>query len=258
MRIALSVLLTCWPPAPLARKVSMRRSAGFSVTSSASSGSGITATVQALVWMRPCDSVAGTRCTRWPPDSNAAGRRRWHRLRRAAPVPCSRPGRLAFLAQDLGAPALAFAEAQVHARQVAGEQRRFVAAGAGADLDEGVAGVVRVLRQQRGLQLGQQARHVGLGAAISSRAMARHRRLVGLGQHLLRGGEVALALLIAPNSATRAAPRPVHAPAAVALDVGWLTCGVGQVASSSVRRMARRCSCWRGRVSWGVPWAGQC
>jgi hypothetical protein len=35
-----------------------------------SSGSGITATVQALVWMRPWVSVAGTRCTRWPPDSN--------------------------------------------------------------------------------------------------------------------------------------------------------------------------------------------
>ena len=32
--------------------------------------SGMTATVQALVWMRPCVSVAGTRCTRWPPDSN--------------------------------------------------------------------------------------------------------------------------------------------------------------------------------------------
>jgi hypothetical protein len=69
MRMALSVLLMCWPPAPLARKVSMRSSAGLSCTSSASSGSGITATVQALVWMRPCASVAGTRCTRWPPDS---------------------------------------------------------------------------------------------------------------------------------------------------------------------------------------------
>ena len=70
MRIALSVLLTCWPPAPLARKVSMRSSLGSSVTSSASSGSGSTATVQALVWIRPCVSVAGTRWTRWPPDSN--------------------------------------------------------------------------------------------------------------------------------------------------------------------------------------------
>jgi len=70
MRIALSVLLTCWPPAPLARKVSMRSSAGLSVSSSVASGSGSTATVQALVWMRPCVSVTGTRCTRWPPDSN--------------------------------------------------------------------------------------------------------------------------------------------------------------------------------------------
>ena len=27
-------------------------------------------TVAAEVWMRPCDSVSGTRCTRWVPDSN--------------------------------------------------------------------------------------------------------------------------------------------------------------------------------------------
>ena len=32
--------------------------------------SGRTATVAALVWIRPEDSVTGTRCTRWPPDSN--------------------------------------------------------------------------------------------------------------------------------------------------------------------------------------------
>ena len=70
MRTAESVLLTCWPPAPLARKVSTRTSAGFSSTSATSSASGSTATVQAEVWMRPCVSVAGTRCTRWPPDSN--------------------------------------------------------------------------------------------------------------------------------------------------------------------------------------------
>ncbi|MNN23514.1 hypothetical protein D3C81_1369160 [compost metagenome] len=69
-RTAESVLFTCWPPAPEARKVSMRRSAGLISTSPTSSASGITATVQAEVWMRPCASVAGTRCTRWPPDSN--------------------------------------------------------------------------------------------------------------------------------------------------------------------------------------------
>ncbi len=69
MRTALSVLLMCWPPAPLARNVSMRSSDGFSVTSAAASGSANTATVQALEWTRPWVSVAGTRCTRWPPDS---------------------------------------------------------------------------------------------------------------------------------------------------------------------------------------------
>ena len=38
--------------------------------SATGSASGSTATVQADVWMRPCASVSGTRCTRWPPDSN--------------------------------------------------------------------------------------------------------------------------------------------------------------------------------------------
>ena len=70
MRTAESVLLTCCPPAPDARKVSTLMSAGFSSTSPTSSASDITATVAAEVWMRPCVSVAGTRCTRWPPDSN--------------------------------------------------------------------------------------------------------------------------------------------------------------------------------------------
>ncbi len=55
---------------PLARKVSMRSSAGLMTTSATSSASGSTATVHAEVWMRPCASVSGTRCTRWPPDSN--------------------------------------------------------------------------------------------------------------------------------------------------------------------------------------------
>ena len=70
MRTAESVLLTCCPPAPDARKVSMRRSAGLIVMSSTGSASGSTATVHAEVWMRPWASVSGTRCTRCPPDSN--------------------------------------------------------------------------------------------------------------------------------------------------------------------------------------------
>ena len=69
MRTAESVVLTCWPPAPEARIVSMRMSSGR-MSMSTSSASGSTATVAAEVWMRPLASVAGTRCTRCTPDSN--------------------------------------------------------------------------------------------------------------------------------------------------------------------------------------------
>ena len=69
MRTALSVVLTDWPPGPLERKTSMRRSLS-SIWISTSSASGSTATVAAEVWMRPLASVSGTRWTRWTPDSN--------------------------------------------------------------------------------------------------------------------------------------------------------------------------------------------
>ena len=48
--------------------MSMRRSLGL-ISTSTSSASGSTATVAVEVWMRPEDSVTGTRCTRWTPDS---------------------------------------------------------------------------------------------------------------------------------------------------------------------------------------------
>ena len=47
----------------------MRRSLGL-ISTSTSWASGSTATVAVLVWMRPEDSVTGTRCTRCTPDSN--------------------------------------------------------------------------------------------------------------------------------------------------------------------------------------------
>jgi len=50
-------------------------------------------------------------------------------------------------------PALRLRVLRVHAREVGGEQRRLVAAGAGADLDEDVLVVVRVLGQDELLQL---------------------------------------------------------------------------------------------------------
>ena len=42
---------------------------GYTHLLAPASASGKTATVAAEVWMRPWASVAGTRCTRWPPDS---------------------------------------------------------------------------------------------------------------------------------------------------------------------------------------------
>ncbi len=68
IRTAESVVFTLWPPGPEERKTSIRRSLG-SMSMSTSSASGSTSTPAAEVWMRPCDSVAGTRCTRWTPPS---------------------------------------------------------------------------------------------------------------------------------------------------------------------------------------------
>jgi hypothetical protein len=39
------------------------------MVTSTGSASGSTLTPAAEVWMRPCDSVTGTRCTRWTPAS---------------------------------------------------------------------------------------------------------------------------------------------------------------------------------------------
>ena len=68
MRMAEEVLFTCWPPAPEERNTCISMSAGFSWTSAVSI-SGRTATVAVEVWMRPPDSVSGTRWTRWTPLS---------------------------------------------------------------------------------------------------------------------------------------------------------------------------------------------
>ncbi len=57
------------------------------------------------------------------------------------------------LADRLDLPPLRFGVASVHAQQVTDEDRRFVAAGAGADLEEDVALVARIARQQQALEL---------------------------------------------------------------------------------------------------------
>ena len=67
-RTAVATLFTFCPPALLAWKMSVR-TCDQSISTSTSSASGSTATVAVEVWMRPCDSVSGTRWTRCTPDS---------------------------------------------------------------------------------------------------------------------------------------------------------------------------------------------
>ncbi len=152
--------------------------------------------------MRPCVSVAGTRCTRWPPGLelqlavDAVADDADHHFLVAADV-------AGALATDLALPALPLGVAHVHAQQVAGEQRRFVAAGAGADFEEGVAHVVGVARQQqrvcscrpRALDLGGCRLRGFLDRGPSTRR--RGSVLCQLLGHLARFGQLAFAGLVA-------------------------------------------------------------
>jgi len=56
-------------------------------------------------------------------------------------------------AQGFDAPALGFGIARVHAKQVAGEDGRLIAAGAGTDFQENVAVILRILGDEQALQL---------------------------------------------------------------------------------------------------------
>ncbi len=95
------------------------------------------------------------------------------------------------LRDDLDLPALALGIAGVHPEQVAREQRRFVAPGAGADLEEDIALVIRVLRQQRLVQLGLELFHARARALQLVVGECLHR---GVGGHFLRRVGVALRL----------------------------------------------------------------
>ena len=137
MRIAESVLLTCWPPAPQARKVSTRRSAGLISISMRLVHLGV-------------DEHAGERGV-------AAGvgveRRLAHQAvhaglgaQRAVGVVAAHLERRALDAGDFArrffqhfdGEAVALAEAQVHALEHRGPVLRLGAAGAGLDVEEAV------------------------------------------------------------------------------------------------------------------------
>ena len=102
--------------------------------------------------MRPCVSVSGTRCTRCAPGFEFEPRED------AAPGDLGddflESAERAFARRDdLDAPALAFGIALIHAEEIAGEERRLVAAGSGADFENGAFFIRRILRQERDLQL---------------------------------------------------------------------------------------------------------
>ena len=174
MRTAESVVFTLCPPGPDERKTSMRMSLS-SILTSTSSASGSTATVAADVWMRPWVSVAGTRCTRCTPDSQRIDAERrvardleYHFFDAAE--------RRVGERHDLDAPAVALAVARVHAVEVGGEERGLVAAGAGADLDDRVAVVERIARQEQRRDPRSRARRSSARGAPVRRAPRRPSR----------------------------------------------------------------------------------
>src|SRR5262249_679596 len=157
IRTAESVVFTLCPPGPEDRNTSTRRSAGSMVTSTGSA-SGSTSTPAAEVWIRPWDSVTGTRWTRCTPPSYFP----------PAPTPAAPPARRPGAGgaprdggglvaagaggggvEDLGLPALALGVPQVHAQQVGREQGRLLAPFPRLDLEQDVLAVVGVARRQQ-------------------------------------------------------------------------------------------------------------
>ena len=148
MRIAESVLLTCWPPAPDARNVSMRSSAGLSSTASISSSSGRIATVHG----RRVD--AALRFGRGHALDAMRARLELEVRERASADDAADDFLVAAvlagaLRQHFDAPALHVGIARIHAKQIAGENRRLIAARARAHFQVDVAVVARILRQQQ-------------------------------------------------------------------------------------------------------------
>ena len=140
MRIADSVLFTCWPPAPLARNTSTRRSAGFSSISMSSSISGDTNTAANDVCRRWPESNGDLRTSRCTPVSvrsqpNAYSPRTWIV---ALLMPATSP---ADSLEHVDRVAVLLGPSQVHPEQHLGPVLRLGAARAGLDVEERVVRV---------------------------------------------------------------------------------------------------------------------
>ena len=216
MRTAESVVLTDWPPGPVERKVSISRSPG-STSISTSSASGSTATVAVEVWMRPWDSVLGTRWTRCVPPSYLKTEYAPSPL--MAKVTSLKPPTSAGDCErtSVEKPELV-GVAREHLVEVAREQRRLVAAGAGADLDDHVLVVVGVALDHREAdllaELLEPPRRIGDDAAQLGVVAV-------LGEQLARALEVVGELAVLGGERVRALELAVLAPdLGVALAVG--------------------------------------
>ena len=96
--------------------------------------------------MRPCASVAGTRCTRCVPDSHFRSEYAADDFLIAAVLART-------LAQHFDSPAFGFGVAGIHAKEIARKNGSLIAARAGAHFQENVVVVVRVFGNQKTLQL---------------------------------------------------------------------------------------------------------
>ena len=94
---------------------------------------------------------------------------------------------------DLGLPAALVGVHRVHAVEVSGKQRAFLAARAAANLNVDILLVVRVLGQQQDFQLSLQTGNVALGLL---QLLLRQLFHVRVGQHFGRVRERALCLLV--------------------------------------------------------------
>ena len=132
--------------------------------------------------MRPDASVSGTRCTRCTPDSNFSLANTPRPLT-SATISLKPPLVPSLSGQDFRLPALLGGIALVHAEEVAGKQRGFVAAGAGADFEDRVVVVHRVLRAATPARIC--CASSSLPSCNACRSASASLRIVGVGRRIV-------------------------------------------------------------------------
>ena len=151
----------------------------------------------AEVWMRPCVSVCGHALHAVHAGLELQARVDLVALDLQRGV-LDAVDRRVVRVGDVDLPALRLGVADVHAHDLGGEERGLVAAGAGADLDEHVLLVVRILRLQQDLQLVLERRllRLELGELHLRQLAHRRRRSVSISRASARRLRTSLQLAI--------------------------------------------------------------